>query len=188
MNRTVDDKKLLATAGTEARRNSFGPGGGIGIPVERSDKFGETLRRLGELLGKEKPRLVGVLVATVLSVTLMVIGPKLLGEATNIIVDGFTSQDGIDFDALHRQLFIVAGVYVASWILSYTQAYVLAGVVQRSMFALRQFDAQHLDLVGQQSPTTRIGRFTRFPRHAGRHKGQTRERPGRDIRHLLSSV
>ncbi len=135
---TNDDKKLLLTAGTEARRNSFGPGGGLGIPVERSDKFGETLRRLGELLGKEKPRLFGVFVATVLSVMLVVIGPKLLGEATNIIVDGVSSPEGIDFDALHRQLIIVGFVYIASWVLSYTQSYVLAGVVQRSMFQLRQ--------------------------------------------------
>ena len=60
-------------------RDSFGPGGAIGIPVERSDKFGETLRRLGVLLGREKPRLLGVLVFTVMSVTLVVIGPKLLG-------------------------------------------------------------------------------------------------------------
>ena len=48
---SADDKKLLATAGTEARRASFGPGGGIGIPAERSDKFGSTLKRLGDILG-----------------------------------------------------------------------------------------------------------------------------------------
>jgi len=135
---STDDRKLLATAGTEARRASFGPGGGLGMPAERSDKFGETLKRLGDILGKEKPLLFGVLVATVISVTLVVIGPKLLGEATNIIVDGVQSGQGIDFDELHRQLLIVMAVYGASFLLSYTQAYVLAGVVQRSMFALRQ--------------------------------------------------
>jgi ATP-binding cassette, subfamily B, multidrug efflux pump len=137
-NGTDDDRKLLATAGTEARRNSFGPGGGVGIPTERSENFGVTLKRLGEILGKERPLLMGVVVATVISVCLVVIGPRLLGDATNIIVDGVRSPDGIDFDALHRQLFIVAGVYLASWVLSYTQAYVLAGVVQRSMYALRE--------------------------------------------------
>ena len=133
-----DDRKLIATAGTEARRGSFGPGGGVGIPTERSDKFGETLKRLGEILGKERPRLLGVIVATVISVVLVVIGPRLLGEATNIIVEGFSRPGGIDFAALHRQLLIVAAVYGASFLLAYTQAYVLAGVVQRSMFALRE--------------------------------------------------
>jgi ATP-binding cassette subfamily B multidrug efflux pump len=137
-NGTDADRKLLATAGTEARRASFGPGGGVGIPAERSENFGVTLKRLGDILGKERPRLLGVIVATVLSVCLVVIGPRLLGEATNIIVDGVRSPEGIDFAALHRQLLIVGGVYIGSWILSYTQSYVLAGVVQRSMFALRE--------------------------------------------------
>jgi ATP-binding cassette subfamily B protein len=135
---SAEDRKLIATAGTEARRGSFGPGGGVGIPTERSDKFGETLKRLGEILGKERPRLLGVIVATVISVVLVVIGPRLLGEATNIIVEGFSRPGGIDFAALHRQLLIVAAVYLASFLLAYTQAYVLAGVVQRSMFALRE--------------------------------------------------
>jgi ATP-binding cassette, subfamily B, multidrug efflux pump len=72
-------------------------------------------------------------------VFLVVIGPRLLGEATNIIVDGFHRPDGIDFAALHRQLLIfVAGRLPGVVGLSYTQAYVLAGVVQRSMFALRE--------------------------------------------------
>ena len=135
---SADDRKLIATAGTEARRGSFGPGGGVGIPTERSDNFGETLKRLGDILGKERPLLAGVVVATVLSVILVVIGPRLLGEATNIIVEGFSRPDGIDFVALHRQLLITAAVYLAAFGLSYTQAYVLAGVVQRSMFALRE--------------------------------------------------
>ena len=135
---TDDDRKLLATAGTQARRASFGPGGGVGIPTERSENFGQTIKRLGQILGKERPLLLLVLIATFISVFLVVIGPRLLGEATNIIVEGFQRPDGIDFDALHRQLIIVGLVYVASWIFSYTQAYVLAGVVQRSMFALRE--------------------------------------------------
>ena len=133
-----DDRKLLATAGTEARRASFGPGGGVGMPAERSENFGVTMKRLGEILGRERLLLAGVVVATVLSVFLVVIGPRLLGEATNIIVDGLQQPGGIDYAALHRQLFLVTGVYLGSWILSYTQSYVLAGVVQRSMFALRE--------------------------------------------------
>jgi ATP-binding cassette, subfamily B, multidrug efflux pump len=133
-----DDRKLLATAGTEARRASFGPGGGLGMPAERSDKFGETLRRLGEILGTEKPRLFAVFLLTVVSVTLVVIGPKLLGEATNIIVQGAMSGQGIDFGELHSQLITVLIVYVGSFALSYTSSYVLAGVVQRSMFGLRE--------------------------------------------------
>ena len=108
-----DDKKLLATAGTQARRAAFGPGGGIGIPAEKSERFGDTVRRLGELLGRERLRLVAVLFLVVSSVFLVVLGPKLLGEATNIIVEGASSPNGIDFGALHHQLEIVFVIYLA---------------------------------------------------------------------------
>ena len=39
---------------------------------------------------------------------------------------------------LHNKLFLVGGLYFASWVLGYLQAYVLAGVVQRSMYGLRE--------------------------------------------------
>ncbi len=43
-------------------------------------------------------------VLTVVSVVLVVLGPRLLGDATNIIVQGVIGGGGIDFDELHRQL------------------------------------------------------------------------------------
>jgi len=135
---SAHDKAMMATAGNAARRGSFGPAGGLGIPVERSENFRVSLGRLGELLGKERPRLVAVLVLVVSSVTLVVLGPRLLGEATNIIFDGYRRPDGIDFAALHRLLAIIAVIYFASWALSYAQSFILAGVVQRSMYSLRE--------------------------------------------------
>jgi ATP-binding cassette, subfamily B, multidrug efflux pump len=136
-----DDRKILATAGTQARRASFGPGGGVGIPAEKSANFVGSLKRLGGLLSPERPWLIMVFVLVVGSVALTVIGPALLGDATNIIVDGVRSNGpdggGIDFSALHRQLAIVVVVYLGSWALGFSQAYVLAGVVQRSMYSLR---------------------------------------------------
>jgi len=136
-NGSDEDRKLVATAGVEARRASFGPGGGAGMPVERSDDFGNTLKRLAEILGKELHRLILVFVLTVASVALLVMGPRLLGDATDIITRGvFTGN--MDFDELHRQLWIIVGVYLGSWGFGYSQAYILAGVVQRSMYGLRE--------------------------------------------------
>lgn len=132
-----DDQDVLTTTGREARRGSFGPGGGAGMPTERSDNFGVVVRRLGTILGRETPLLILVAALTVASVVLVVLGPRLLGQATDIIVSGITG-DGIDFDALHRKLFVVGGIYVASWVLAYSQGYILAGVLQRSMFGLRE--------------------------------------------------
>ncbi len=72
------------------------------------------------------------------SVALVVVGPYLLGQATDIIVSGVTSDGDIDFGALHRKLIFIGALYLASWALAYSQAYILAGVVQRSMYALRE--------------------------------------------------
>ncbi len=133
-----DERELIATTGNAARRGTFGPSGGLGMPTERSENFGTTLRRLGEILGKERWKLFVVFALTLTSVTLVVLGPRLLGQATDIIVEGLSSPDGIDFDALHRKLALVAGLYGVSWALAYGQAYILAGVVQRSMYTLRE--------------------------------------------------
>jgi ATP-binding cassette, subfamily B, multidrug efflux pump len=130
------DRQLLANASLQARRANFGPPT-AGIPVERSDQFGTTIRRLGTILGSETRLLVVVTVFTVLSVVLVVIGPKLLGGATDIIVDGV--RTGVfDLGALHRRLLLVASIYVAAWLLGVAQARILAGVVQRSMRDLRR--------------------------------------------------
>ncbi|MBT5552799.1 MAG: ABC transporter ATP-binding protein [Ilumatobacter sp.] len=138
-----DERDILTTTGAEARRSSFGPGGSAGMPAEKTTNFGPTVKRLGEILGAERLRLWIIGVLTVLSVTIVVIGPRLLGEATDIIVDGLIpgssgAADGIDFDRLHSQLMLLVGLYVISFVLAYGQAFMLAGVVQRSMFALRE--------------------------------------------------
>lgn len=142
-----DDRKVLATAGTQARRASFGPGGGAGMPAEKSDNFRHAMVRLRGLLGEERRLLAFVATLTIISVVLVSVGPLLLGQATDLIVQGFQGQGagdggGIDFDGLHRKLIVIGCLYAASWILSYTQGYIIAGVVQRTMFGLRE-SVQH---------------------------------------------
>ena len=134
---TDDEREILNAAGPPTQRRQGGFGSAIGMPTERSDDFGTTLRRLWELLARERPKLIAVLLLTVASVVLVVIGPRLLGDATDVIVRGVTGPEGIDYRELHRMLAFVVGLYLASWALSYLQAYILAGVVQRSMHALR---------------------------------------------------
>jgi ATP-binding cassette subfamily B protein len=83
---------------------------------------------------------VCILVLAIVSVFLVVIGPKVLGHATDILFDGLLKRegrDGVDFSALHRTLVFAVFVYFFSFLLSYMQTYMLAGVVQRTMFSLR---------------------------------------------------
>ncbi|WP_407941470.1 ABC transporter ATP-binding protein [Microlunatus kandeliicorticis] len=65
-----------------------GPPGAMGRPVEKSINFGPSLRRLLGHLGPERPILVGVVALAVVGIVLNVLGPKVLGWATDVIFTG----------------------------------------------------------------------------------------------------
>jgi ATP-binding cassette, subfamily B, multidrug efflux pump len=111
--------------------------GAAGMPLERAGDFKNSTRRLAARLRPEGFGVALVLILAVASVTLLVIAPKILGNATNIIVDGVTSGDGINYTKLHNTLLVVLALYLVSGALALTQGRLLAGVVQRAMFHLR---------------------------------------------------
>ena len=76
------------------RRGPMGGGPphmGAAMPVQKSLNFGPSAKRLIRRLKPERPRLVVVIGFAILSVTLSVLGPWMLGNATNIIFDGVVS-------------------------------------------------------------------------------------------------
>jgi ATP-binding cassette subfamily B protein len=109
-----------------------------GVPMERSKDFGNAIRRLALLLRPDYPAL-GLIVAMALGSTILnVLGPRILGRATDVVIDGLRTQQGTDFGKLHRVLFQAGAVYVGGAVLGVGIAYVLAGVVQRLMYRLRE--------------------------------------------------
>ena len=75
------------------RPGGMGPGGMMmgSLPPPKPKDFGTSFRRLLGRLRPEASRVVAVLILAVGSVTFAVIGPKILGEATNIIFEGAIS-------------------------------------------------------------------------------------------------
>jgi len=65
-----------------------GPGMGMGMPGEKSLNFKASLSRLVGVLRPEWPKLAAVLLLGIFSVALAVTGPKVLGNATNVIFNG----------------------------------------------------------------------------------------------------
>ena len=124
-----------------AELRNMGPAGRMatmGMPAEKSKDFGGSTRRLLGLMGPERSGAIVVLALAVVSVTLSVLGPKVLGRGTDIIFKGLRGRPGgIDFNALRNVLLFALALYVSSSALSYLQSYTLAGVVQRTMFRLR---------------------------------------------------
>ncbi len=160
---------------TEARPRppmARGPFAGMGV-AEKSMNFGPSARRLLARLAPERLAVGIVVLLGIASVTLSVIGPKLLGHATDLIFGGVLGKRlpaglskaqviaqahargdnrladllstapvhpgrGIDFVALRTVLLIVLGIYLVSAIFSWLQGYLLNGVVQRTVFRLRE--------------------------------------------------
>lgn len=144
-----------------------------GMPAEKAMAFGPSARRLVGRLAPERLLVVAVIVLATAGVTMAVIGPRILGHATNIIFDGVVGKQlpaglsqvqvidslrargedgladllsgmnvvpgrGIDFTALSHTLLVALAVYVGSALLMWVQAYVLNGVVMRTVLGLRE--------------------------------------------------
>ena len=93
------EKKSQQPAGAAPprQRGPGGPGGGPGghalvMPTAKAKDLRGALRRLAGQLKPERALLVTVVLLAVVSVTFAVVGPKILGRATNIIFDGVISK------------------------------------------------------------------------------------------------
>jgi ATP-binding cassette, subfamily B, multidrug efflux pump len=148
-----------------------GPFGGVGLPPEKPKDFKGSFGRLIGTMRPEAPLIVLVVAFAVVSVALSVVGPKILGNATDILFNGVVGKQipagmtqqqavdalnaagnttqadllasldptpGVDFSALATVLAVVAGVYVFSSIFAWLQAYIMAGVTQRTVYRMRQ--------------------------------------------------
>ncbi len=117
----------------------MGRWGSAGMPLERAKDARGSARRLLERFRPERSRTLAVIVFSIGGVSLSVVGPRLLGHATDILIKGLLAGGGsaIDFPDLHRVLIAVIALYVCSASLQYLQAYTLAGMVQRTMYRLR---------------------------------------------------
>ena len=74
------------------RRGPGGPGHALVTPTEKARDFWGTMRRLVGTMRSERLRLVGMVLLGVVSVVFAVLGPRILGDATNIIFEGLFSK------------------------------------------------------------------------------------------------
>ena len=106
------EEEELDLAAPETR--AAGRWNSAGVPGERSKDFRRAIRRLVLMLGPMGVVLVAVVVVAVASATLNVLGPKVLGHATDVIIGGVSSGRGINFGELHHVLFQAVLLYASS--------------------------------------------------------------------------
>jgi len=87
-----DRATIRAAAPRRGPGGGGGPFGGMGMPAEKSLDFGPSAKRLFSRLRPEKLGVYLVVALAVISVTFSVLGPKILGRATDIIFSGIIGK------------------------------------------------------------------------------------------------
>ncbi|MGH7622700.1 MAG: ABC transporter ATP-binding protein, partial [Gemmatimonadaceae bacterium] len=113
------------------RFNSFG------MPPEKARDFGSTTHRLLVRLRGDLPLVIVAICMSVIAVCMSVIIPKVLGSATDVVVRSVFTHSSMNFAHLGRILGFAAALLAGAWVLQYSTSYILAGVVQRTMYRLR---------------------------------------------------
>ena len=137
-------KKPVSPAG---RRPAGGPrpmgGPGALMPGEKAKDFKGTMKKLLSYLGKYKITIIIVFVFAVISTVFSVVGPKILGQATDVLFTGIMNKisgkgGGIDFTKIGQIILLLVGLYVISAVFSYVQGYIMSGVAMKVTYKLRR--------------------------------------------------
>lgn len=116
---------------------------------EKAKDFKGTMKKLFNYIKPFKfTFLIGILCAVV-SVCIMVIGPKIQGNIITEIAKGFMNKvqgkGGIDFDAIKKICALLLAIYAMSTAFSYLQGWLMSGVSNKMGYQLRKEMNQKID-------------------------------------------
>ncbi len=127
---------------TEKRR---GPGRGphgMMVSGAKAKDFKGTFRRLLSYLKPRRIKLVIAFVTGIVASLFQVVSPKIMGQATTSIFDGFVSKSnggaGIDLDFILRIVIILVVLYILSSLFMFLMNYIMVDVTQNTVFDLRK--------------------------------------------------
>ncbi len=144
-----------AGAPSGPRRGPGGPGGGGPgnhgpmMPGEKAKNFKGSLRQLLDYLRPYWLVLIVVLAFSIGSTIFSIIGPKLMGNATNDLVAGLVAKmqntGGIDFTAIGKTMLLLVALYGLSTVFGFIQGYLMSGVAMKISYSLREKIAAKID-------------------------------------------
>lgn len=118
---------------------------------EKPKDFKGAAVKLVGYMSHYKFRLMGVLVCAAAGTVFNIIGPKILGNATSEIFEGFIRKvngtGGIDFQSIERILLLLLCLYITSAVFSIFQGWVMTGVSNRITYRLRNDISQKINRI-----------------------------------------
>lgn len=108
----------------------------------KAKDFKGTMGKLISYLSKYLPAIILVMVFAIASTVFSIIGPKILGNATNELFNGIIAQltgtGGINFGAVAQILIFLGIIYLLSSLLSYIQGFIMTKVSTKISYGMRQ--------------------------------------------------
>lgn len=116
------------------------PGGMMAGP--KAKNFKGSMAKLIGYLGKHTRMIMVVCVLAIISTVFTILGPKILGEAIDVLFTGIMSQiagtGSINFNKIGEILLWLVGLYGVSSLFTYLQGYVMSGVTAKVTYKLRK--------------------------------------------------
>lgn len=116
---------------------------------EKAKDFKETMKKLLNYIKPFKFSFLVGLLCAIVSVCIMVIGPKIQGNIITEIAQGFMNKvqgkGGIDFDAIQKTCALLLAIYALSTAFSYLQGWLMSGVSNKMGYKLRKEMNQKID-------------------------------------------
>lgn len=133
-----------------------GPGHGppAAMAVQKAKNFKGTVTRLVKYLAPQKFKFIAVFVLSIGSTVFSIVGPKVMGLATNKIAEGVMALSEprianfsamFDFGYIAKILAMLVGLYVLSAVLSFVTGLIMSGVAQNTVFNMRNDVKAKLD-------------------------------------------
>ncbi|XRG80837.1 ABC transporter ATP-binding protein [Rossellomorea sp. GAMAL-10_SWC] len=127
------------------RGGDRGPGQMFGriqmAPGQKAKDFKGSMAKLMSHLGAHKKTIVIVFILAIISTVFTILGPKILGKATDEIFSGVMKQISgsgkINFGKISIIGLWLIGLYLLSSLFAYLQGYVMSGVTMKVTFKLR---------------------------------------------------
>lgn len=108
---------------------------------EKAKNFKGTIKRLFSCMKPYRFGLFIVIIFTIVSSFIALLGPRVLGLATNEIFEGskriLENTGSVDFAKMGKIIVILIIIYVTSSTISYLQQFIMAGVAQKTMRDIR---------------------------------------------------
>lgn len=116
---------------------------------EKAKDFKGTMKKLFNYIKPFKFTFLIGIICAVVSVCIMVIGPKIQGNITTEIAEGFMNKvqgkGSIDFDAIKKTCTLLLAIYAMSTAFSYLQGWLMSGVSNKMGYQLRKEMNQKID-------------------------------------------